>query len=66
MFGGSGSLREQVVPPQVQPDPEMAVTVSPAGRLSVIVTVPEVEPLPLLPAVIVYAAPVCPWLKLPL
>ena len=44
---------------QVQPVPDIAVTVSAAGGASVTVTVPEVEPAaPLFFAVIVYVTPV--------
>jgi hypothetical protein len=43
----------------------MAVAVKPAGRVSVIVTVPLVASAPVFLAVSVYAAPICPCVKFP-
>src|SRR4051812_7212481 len=51
---------------QAQPVPFKAVADSPAGSESVTVTLPVVEPVPLLAAVSVYVAPVCPWKNDPL
>ena len=67
MFAPKASLLVQVKVAKVQLQfvPEIAVAVSPVGRVSVIVTVPVVEAVPLFLTVIVYVAPVCPWLKLP-
>jgi hypothetical protein len=50
---------------QLQFVPEMAVGVKLAGRVSVMVTVPEVAALPLFVTVMVYVAPVWPCVKLP-
>ena len=50
---------------QDQPVPDMDVAVRPLGKVSVTVTVPVVEADPLLLTVIVYVAPVCPCVKLP-
>src|ERR1051326_144643 len=57
----------QVSVPRVklQPVPFIDVAVRPAGRVSVTVTVAVVGPRPLLLTMIEYAAPVCPWVKLP-
>src|SRR5271166_6087054 len=43
----------------------MAVAVRPVGSVSATVTAAVVGPVPLLVTVIVYVAPVCPWVKLP-
>ena len=51
---------------QVQPVPAIAVAVKPVGNVSVTVTAALVAALPLLVAVIVYVASVCPCVKLPL
>ena len=51
---------------QVHPVPVIAVAVKPVGNVSVTVTVPLVTALPLFVAVIVYVAPFCPCVKLPL
>jgi len=61
------SLRVQVSVPKVhvQPVPLIAVAVSPVGSVSATVTVPLVGPGPTLLTVIVYVAPVCPCVKLP-
>ena len=58
-------MQVRVLRVQVQPVPLIAVAVRPAGKVSITVTVLEVAAPPLFVAVIVYAAPVCPWLKLP-
>ena len=52
---------------QVQPVPLIAVMVSPDGGVSITVTrLPAgLAPTPPLLTVTVYAAPVCPWVKLP-
>ena len=50
---------------QLHPVPLMAVAVKPVGSVSVTVTAPLVEALPLLVTVIVYCAPVCPCVKSP-
>jgi hypothetical protein len=51
---------------QLHPVPLIETSVSPPGTVSVTVTVPVVGPAPLLVTVTVYAAPVCPCVKLPL
>lgn len=56
-------LREARV--QVQPVPLIAVAVSPLGNVSVTVTVPLVEPVPLFVTVKTNCAPVCACVKLP-
>src|SRR3954470_12307713 len=66
----SASLRVHVSVRNVQfhPEPAIAVAVSPAGIVSITVTSPLVGPLlaALLPATIVYTAPVWPCTKSPL
>src|SRR5712692_2873700 len=44
----------------------MFVALRPTGRVSVTVTIPLVGAKPEFVAVIVYVAPTCPWVKLPL
>ena len=51
---------------QFQPVPLMAVAVSPAGKVSVTVTIPLVTSVPEFVTVMEYVAPVCPCEKLPL
>ena len=58
-------MQTSVAKVQVQPVPLIAVAVNPVGSVSVTVTVPLVEALPLLVTVMVYCAPVCPCVKLP-
>ena len=58
-------MQVRVLSVQAQPGPLIAVGVMLAGKVSVTVTVPEVAAPPLLVTVIVYEAPVCPWMKLP-
>jgi hypothetical protein len=62
------SLRVQVrvARVQLQPLPLNAVAVNPAGSVSTTVTVPLVGRVPIFDTTIVYCAPVCPWVKLPL
>ena len=50
---------------QFQFGPPIAVAVNAAGKVSVTVTLPEVAAAPLLVAVMLYVAPVCPWAKFP-
>jgi hypothetical protein len=45
--------------------PAIAVAVKPAGKVSLIVTAPDVVEPPLFVTVIEYAAPLWPWTKLP-
>ena len=56
----------QLLAAQVQPVPAIDTSVRPDGTVSVTVTVPLVGPFPVFLTVIVYAAPVCPCVKLPL
>ena len=51
---------------QSHPVPLIAVGVKLGGSESVTFTIPTVGPLPTLLAVMVYVAPLCPWVKLPL
>src|SRR5947209_2172984 len=48
-----------------QPVPLMDAAVSPLGRVSETLTAPAVAPVPLFLTVMVYVAPVWPWVKLP-
>ena len=63
----NASLRVQVnvASVQLQFVPAIAVGVKLAGKVSVMVTVPEVAEPPLFVTVIVYAAPVWPCVKFP-
>ena len=51
--------------PQVHPVPLAAVGVRPAGTVSTTLTAPMVGGPPTLVALMVYAAPTCPWVKVP-
>src|ERR1051325_11663316 len=50
---------------QVHPVPLIAVAVSPVGSVSTTLTAPEVDPAPEFVTVMVYVAPTCPCVKLP-
>ena len=59
-------LHVNVASVQLQPDPLIAVAVSPVGSVSVTLTVPVVATPPLLVTLMVYVAPVCPCVKFPM
>ena len=66
MPAARASLRVQLLLAHVHPVPAMETSVKPEGGVSVIVTSPLVGPAPAaLLTVIVYVAPFCPCVKLP-